>query len=76
MCIRRFGGEFVPLAELASVECTVTPAVVVSTVPAAAAFALPAHMLARLNLQERVPVVMDVVYKPARTPLLQQVPIL
>jgi shikimate 5-dehydrogenase len=33
-------------------------------------------MLARLNLQERVPVVMDVVYKPARTPLLQQVPIL
>lgn len=42
-------------------------AVVVSTVPSSAAFTLPTNILAHK------PVVLDVVYKPVRTPLLEQV---
>jgi shikimate 5-dehydrogenase len=59
----RFGGTFV--ADLAAVGAA-DVAVVVSTVPAAAAFTLPANVLAAR------PVVLDVVYKPVRTPLVEQ----
>jgi len=50
----------------------VCPAVVVSTVPFQASWTLPEGMLRRLDSQPRKPVIMDVVYKPARTPLLDQ----
>lgn len=67
---RKFGGRYVSEAELAD------PAfmggwdglqVVISTIPGQAAFTLPAGVL-----ESNQPVVLDAVYKPARTVLLQQ----
>ena len=61
----RAGGRFVSdVASLADEDI----AVVISTVPAAAAFTLPQSIL------DKRPVVLDVVYKPVRTPLIEQVP--
>lgn len=64
----RFNGTFVKMSELE----TVCPSVVVSTIPFQAGFTLPEGLLRRLDTQSNKPVIMDVVYKPARTPLLDQ----
>jgi pentafunctional AROM polypeptide len=61
-----FGGTFVTQEELESLGGSMPVKVVVSTVPFAAAFKLPPSLV-----QQR-PVVLDVVYKPARTELMQQ----
>jgi len=60
-----FGGTFVEMEELGG-AITLPLKVVVSTVPNAASFTLPAAML------KSKPVVLDVVYKPARTELIKQ----
>ena len=60
----KVGGLFVP--DLSTIEGD-DISVVISTVPAAAAFTLPQHIL------DFKPVVLDVVYKPVRTPLIEQV---
>ena len=60
----KVGGRFVQdLSTIAGEDI----AVVISTVPASAAFTLPSSIL------DKKPVVLDVVYKPVRTPLLEQV---
>ena len=59
----RFGGTFVPTEELGALSGL---RAVVSTVPFAAEFTLPNALL-----QQR-PVILDVVYKPAKTALMQQ----
>jgi len=61
-----FGGKFIKLEEL---ETSINPdklQVVISTVPAAASFLLPIKLLSNR------PVILDVVYKPARTGLIDQ----
>jgi pentafunctional AROM polypeptide len=60
---RLFGGTFV--SDLSVLPCDELAAVV-STVPAQAQFTLPAEVIAQR------PIVLDVVYKPVRTPLVEQ----
>ena len=60
-----FGGTFVDMDALKDLPPV---RVVVSTVPAAAGFTLPP----RLVQHKPAPVILDVVYKPARTALMQQ----
>ena len=66
----KFGGRYVSEAELADpafMEGWGRLQVVISTIPGQAAFTLPAGVL-----EGNQPVVLDAVYKPARTALLQQ----
>ena len=60
-----FGGTFVDMDALKDLNAAALT-VVISTVPAAAGFTLP------FNLVEHKPVILDVVYKPAKTALMQQ----
>lgn len=60
-----FGGTFIDMDALKDLPAV---HVVVSTVPAAAGFTLPP----RLVQHRPAPVILDVVYKPARTALMQQ----
>ena len=64
---KKFGGRFIPIDKLNTLHSL---AVVVSTVPAAAEFTLPSNLLD--HPIQRLPVVLDVVYKPAMTKLMQQ----
>jgi shikimate 5-dehydrogenase len=62
-----FGGTFVDMEDLATTGLGDLPLkAVISTVPNAAGFTLPPTLL------RQMPVVLDVVYKPARTELLKQ----
>jgi len=62
-----FGGTFVDMEDLATAGVGDLPLkAVISTVPNAAGFTLPPTLL------QQTPVVLDVVYKPARTELLKQ----
>ena len=63
----RFNGTFVADLSSMSLADAASIAVVVSTVPAAAGFTLPAA------ITQYNPIVLDVVYKPVRTPLILQV---
>jgi shikimate 5-dehydrogenase len=63
MYMRRF--DISNLVVLTDDSCTMQ--VIISTIPADANFSLPAGLL------KTRPVVLDAVYKPARTPLLTQV---
>ena len=64
---KEFGGRYVSIDDLNTLHSL---AVVVSTVPAAAEFTLPSNLLDEPI--QRLPVILDVVYKPAMTKLMQQ----
>lgn len=63
---KAFGGKFVSQAELDTLIDPTKLEVVISTVPASASFILPSKLLSNR------PVILDVVYKPARTGLIDQ----
>jgi len=63
---KSFGGKFIPLTELDTLIDAMKLEVVISTVPASASFTLPSKLLSNR------PVILDVVYKPARTGLIDQ----
>jgi shikimate 5-dehydrogenase len=65
--MRRFGGKVLTTEEMAAID-PATLHVVISTVPAQAGFTLPEQLLKTPT----PPVILDVVYKPALTALIQQ----
>ncbi len=75
---KQFNGTFLPLDAIASAFSDETkteniPTVVISTLPGSVNFTLSAFVIQKMATQLlHKPVIMDVVYKPARTALLNQ----
>jgi len=66
-----FGGRFVNMEALASEIDAKRLQLVVSTLPASAAYTLPPSLLMTKEKNDK-PVILDVVYKPVRTALIEQ----